>query len=221
LATANVHGPAYLDLAPAAHARGKVVLPGSKSISNRTLLLAALADGTTTLRGLLDADDVDRMLDALAALGIRLERVAGTRDVVVYGTGGTIPAPSAELFLGNAGTAFRPLTAVLALAGGSYALTGVPRMHERPIGDLVDALRALGADIRYLDQEGFPPLTIGPGLAGAVNGPDRVTVRGDVSSQFVSALLMALPRPDARAARSRFRSRAISSPDPMSRSRRT
>lgn len=190
---AIVHEHAYLDLAPVARARGSVVLPGSKSISNRTLLLAALADGVTRLHGLLAADDVDRMLDALASLGVRFERDAGTGDVVVHGTRGAFPARAAELFLGNAGTAFRPLTAVLALAGGSYGLTGVPRMHERPIGDLVDALRTLGADIRYRGKERFPPLAIGPGSTGARGTPDRVSVRGDVSSQFLSALLMGLP----------------------------
>jgi 3-phosphoshikimate 1-carboxyvinyltransferase len=185
--------PAFLDLTPLAGARGTVALPGSKSISNRTLLLAALAAGDTDVRGLLDADDVDRMLDALATLGIAVDRRDGTRDFRVHGAAGAVPVTAARLFLGNAGTAFRPLTAVLALAGGTYELSGVPRMHERPIGDLVDALRALGADVRYLGNEGYPPLAIGPGRASAPGAPDRVAVRGDVSSQFLSALLMALP----------------------------
>ncbi len=185
--------PAHLDLPPLARAAGEVALPGSKSISNRTLLLAALADGPTRVRGLLDADDVDRMLEALDALGIAVLHEPGTRDFVVHGRGGTIPRRAARLFLGNAGTAIRPLTAVLALSGGEYEVSGVPRMHERPIGDLVDALRALGADIRYLGQPGFPPLAIGPGNLVAPTAPDRVRVRGDVSSQFLSALLMALP----------------------------
>jgi len=184
---------AFLDLVPMSRAEGAVALPGSKSISNRTLLLAALAAGDTTLSGLLDADDVDRMQEALAALGIKVDGIAGTRDFVVHGQGGVIPVKAARLNLGNAGTALRPLTAVLALAGGRYEISGVARMHERPIGDLVDALRALGADIRYLGTAGFPPLAIGPGTASAAGAPDRVTVRGDVSSQFVSALLMALP----------------------------
>ncbi len=188
----------HLDLAPAARAEGIVALPGSKSISNRTLLLAALADGVTTVRGLLDAEDVDRMLEALAGIGIPIEHVAGTRDFLVHGQGGNVPVKAARLFLGNAGTAFRPLTAALAFAGGQFELSGVARMHERPIGDLVDALRFLGADIRYLGNPGFPPLAIGPGRADSAGIPDLVTVRGDVSSQFTSALLMALPIATAR-----------------------
>ena len=194
-ASAATGRPAFLDLPPLAGARGTVALPGSKSISNRTLLLAALAAGDTTVRGLLDADDVDRMLDALARLGVAVERIGATRDSRIRGTHGVIPVATATLFLGNAGTAFRPLTAVLALAGGRYELSGVPRMHERPIGDLVDAVRALGADVRYLGADGYPPLAIGTGSTGA---PDRVAVRGDVSSQFLSALLMALPLVTAR-----------------------
>jgi 3-phosphoshikimate 1-carboxyvinyltransferase len=192
---------ATLDLAPLSRAEGVVALPGSKSISNRTLLLAALASGDTRLSGLLDADDVDRMKEALAVLGIAVETVPGTRDVIVRGQGGVIPVKAARLHLGNAGTAFRPLTAVLALAGGRYELAGVPRMHERPIGDLVDALRALGADIRYLDRPGYPPLALEPGRVHDAGAPDRVSVRGDVSSQFTSALLMAVPLVSARAGR--------------------
>jgi 3-phosphoshikimate 1-carboxyvinyltransferase len=209
---ANRVAAPFLDLAPVARAEGTVDLPGSKSISNRTLLLAALAEGDTQLSGLLDADDVDRMLDALATLGIRITQVASTRDFVVEGQGGVIPVQYARLHLGNAGTAFRPLTAALALSGGDYELSGVPRMHERPIGDLVDALRLLGADIRYLGNAGFPPLAIGPFAAspgaqriGSVDAPavpSRVTVKGNVSSQFTSALLMALPLVTARGDRS-------------------
>jgi len=190
----------HLDLAPVARVEGSVALPGSKSISNRTLLLAALAHGDTIVRGLLDADDVLRMREALATLGIRIEPQSAT-DFLVHGGAGVIPVKRASLFLGNAGTAFRPLTAVLALAGGDYELAGVPRMHERPIGDLVDALLALGADVRYRERTGFPPLTIGPGRVAAATTPDRVAVRGNVSSQFLSALLMALPVITARSAR--------------------
>ena len=178
----------FLDLPPLMSAHGSVRLPGSKSISNRVLLLAALSAGVTEVRDLLHSDDTERMLDALRILGVNVESL-GDNAYRVTGCGGNFPVKEAKLFLGNAGTAFRPLTAALALAGGSYELSGVPRMHERPIGDLVDALRQLGADIRYLGNEGFPPLQISPAkLAG-----DTVQVRGDVSSQFLTGLLMALP----------------------------
>jgi 3-phosphoshikimate 1-carboxyvinyltransferase len=192
--------PAYLDLAPLAAAQGEIALPGSKSITNRTLLLAALASGTTRVTELLDADDVDRMREALAALGVRLEATAAPRELVVHGANGEFASRNAKLFLGNAGTAFRPLTAALAFCGGHYELSGVARMHERPIGDLVDALRMLGADIRYLGNAGYPPLAIGPGSV-ASSDAQRVAVRGDVSSQFLSALLMALPLVTARRGR--------------------
>ncbi|MGO8755494.1 MAG: 3-phosphoshikimate 1-carboxyvinyltransferase [Gallionellaceae bacterium] len=178
----------FLDLPPLRSAHGTVRLPGSKSISNRVLLLAALSAGTTDVRDLLHSDDTERMLDALRTLGVKVESL-GDNAYRVTGCGGNFPVKDARLYLGNAGTAFRPLTAALALAGGTYELSGVARMHERPIGDLVDALRQLGADIRYLGNEGFPPLQVVPAtLAG-----DRVQVRGDVSSQFLTGLLMALP----------------------------
>ena len=179
----------FLDLPPLLGARGTVRLPGSKSISNRSLLLAALAEGETRIFDLLASDDTERMLEALEALGVecRFESEGVCR---VKGVGGAFAVKQAELFLGNAGTAFRPLTAALALSGGKYRLSGVPRMHERPIGDLVEGLRQLGADVECLADEGFPPLAIHPGKiqAGGV-----VQVRGDVSSQFLTALLMALP----------------------------
>ena len=177
-----------LELAPIARAEGVVALPGSKSISNRMLLLAAVAEGTTPLTGLLEADDTARMLEALRALGVRVRDEGGA--CVVEGVAGAFPQRSGALFLGNAGTAVRPLTAALAVLGGDYTIAGVPRMHERPIGDLVDALRALGCDVRYLGNEGYPPLAIGA-CGGRAGG--RVAIRGDVSSQFLSALLMALP----------------------------
>ncbi|MFZ2161259.1 MAG: bifunctional 3-phosphoshikimate 1-carboxyvinyltransferase/cytidylate kinase [Sideroxyarcus sp.] len=184
----------FLELPPLMSAHGTVRLPGSKSISNRVLLLAALAEGATEVRDLLHSDDTERMLDALRTLGVKVESL-GNIAYRVTGCGGNFPNKQAELFLGNAGTAFRPLVAALALSGGSYEMfggtSGSPggRMHERPIGDLVDALRQLGADIRYLGNEGFPPLRISPAnLAG-----DTVQVRGDVSSQFLTGLLMALP----------------------------
>ena len=179
----------FLDLPPLVSARGTVRLPGSKSISNRVLLLAALAEGTTEVRDLLQSDDTARMLEALQALGVKVESLAG-EAYRVHGCAGNFPVREADLFLGNAGTAFRPLTAALALAGGSYKLSGVARMHERPIGDLVDGLRQLGADIAYLGNEGFPPLQLQP---ATIRSGGVVKVRGDVSSQFLTGLLMALP----------------------------
>ncbi|HWA12388.1 MAG TPA: bifunctional 3-phosphoshikimate 1-carboxyvinyltransferase/cytidylate kinase [Burkholderiales bacterium] len=181
--------PPYLDLGPLHRAAGVVRLPGSKSISNRTLLLAALAQGQTRILDLLDADDVDRMLDALGKLGVRIDRGVRAGEVLVTGCPQGFAQKRADLFLGNAGTAFRPLTAVLAVLGGHYTLSGVARMHERPIRDLVDALRELGADVQYRANEGYPPLEIRP---GNIRG-GHIRVRGDVSSQFLTALLMALP----------------------------
>lgn len=179
----------YLDIGPLRSAWGRVALPGSKSISNRTLLLAALSSGETEIRDLLASDDVDRMLDSLDRLGVKVTPTGQPNAYRVLGSGG-IPVKDSDLFLGNAGTAIRPLTAALALAQGHYILSGVPRMHERPIGDLVDGLRQLGADIRYLEREGFPPIEIRP---AAIRVGDAIRVRGDVSSQFLTALLMALP----------------------------
>src|SRR5262245_50022345 len=153
----------HLDLAPVATVGGEVRLPGSKSISNRTLLLAALAEGDTRIDELLESDDTQVMLDALDRLGVANTRDAATRSVAVHGCGGRFPNPHADLFLGNAGTAFRPLTAVLAVLGGDYRLAGVARMHERPIRDLVDALRQIGAKIEYGAKEGYPPLRIAEG----------------------------------------------------------
>lgn len=178
-----------LELAPIAKVRGTVRLPGSKSISNRTLLLAALAEGNTRVRDVLDSDDTRYMVDALRALGVEI-RDEGANTLLVRGTGGAFPMREAELFLGNAGTAVRPLTAVLAIAGGEYKLSGVPRMYERPIGDLVDALRSIGARIEYLGDQGFPPLHIHPGNI-VLERPVRI--RGATSSQYLTGLLMALP----------------------------
>jgi len=173
-----------LELKPIRRAAGKVRLPGSKSISNRVLLLAALASGDTEVSGLLDADDTRVMRDALAKLGVRFWRRR------VRGVGGPFPVKKAELFLGNASTAFRPLTAALVMTGGEYRLAGAPRMHERPIGDLVNALRGIGADVEYLGADGYPPLALHP---AAIKLNEPVTVKGDVSSQFLTALLIALP----------------------------
>jgi 3-phosphoshikimate 1-carboxyvinyltransferase len=175
----------HLDLGPTPRAWGTVRMPGSKSISNRVLLLAALSEGPTRIRDLLDADDTRVMLDALEHLGVRIDHDTTT----VHGVSGVFPVKSAQLDLGNAGTAFRPLTAVLALSKGEYRLSGTRRMLERPIADLVDALRDLGAQIDYLGEAGFPPLAT---RAGTVRRRS-VRVRGDVSSQYLSALLMAAP----------------------------
>lgn len=181
--------PEFLDLASARLAQGEVRLPGSKSISNRVLLLAALAQGTTEIHGLLDSDDTRVMLAALEKLGVGLVRDAVDR-VRVTGCGARFPQSQADLFLGNAGTAVRPLTAALSLMGGDYTISGVPRMHERPIGDLVDALRALGAQIDYTGQTGYPPLHLGRGTVGREGA---VQIAGNVSSQFLTALLLAAP----------------------------
>ena len=179
---------AFIDLPTLQSAGGTITLPGSKSISNRVLLLAALTEGRTTLHDVLDSDDTRVMLDALRALGCDIGQTGNT--VVIDGLGGHPKHSEARLFMGNAGTAIRPLTAALALMGGSYDLSGVPRMHERPIGDLVDALRQLGCRIDYTGQDGYPPLHIGQPVL-KLDAPIRV--RGDVSSQFLTALLMALP----------------------------
>ena len=179
----------FLDLAPLNHARGTVKLPGSKSISNRSLLLAALANGTTEVRDLLESDDTAVMLTALKALGIDVQP-HGDSTYTVRGAGGVFPVKQATLFMGNAGTAIRPLTAALALSSGDYRLSGVPRMHERPIGDLVDGLRGIGASLDYLANPGFPPLAIHP---AQIDARAPIKVRGDVSSQFLTALLMAAP----------------------------
>lgn len=186
--TQQKHYPQHIDLEPVLHAAGTVRLPGSKSISNRTLLLAALAEGTTTIHDMLASDDTMVMLGALRSLGIRWDEV-DERTVIVHGNGGVLPEAAADLFMGNAGTAIRPLTAALAVIGGDYLLHGVSRMHERPIGDLVDALNAVGAQIEYTGEQGFPPLRIRRGHITA----NRMAVRGNVSSQFLTALLMAAP----------------------------
>ena len=178
----------FLDLPALSGANGAVRLPGSKSISNRVLLLAALCEGTTVLHDVLDSDDTRVMLAAIAHLGCRVETAGHT--ITITGMAGRINQATGVLFMGNAGTAIRPLTAALAVLGGEFELRGVPRMHERPIRDLVDALRPLGCQISYLENDGYPPLRIGqPQLRLGM----PIQVRGDVSSQFLTALLMALP----------------------------
>jgi len=203
----------FLDLPPMTGASGTVQLPGSKSISNRVLLLAGLASGTTAIHDLLDSDDTQVMLQALRCLGCGVDNAAGVCRIT--GLGGRLRVHEAQLFLGNAGTAMRPLTAALAVLaatqGGSFELRGVQRMHERPIADLVQALRALGCQIEELGQPGYPPLRVHGQAQGqaedqshdppcrplALDAPIRI--RGDVSSQFLTALLMAMPLVEAQA----------------------
>ena len=191
-----MYATSFLDIPPLQSAGGLVRLPGSKSISNRVLLLAALSAGTTDVLDLLDSDDTQVMLKGLAQLGCHLETLADGA-LRVHGLGGQLTVKQAELFLGNAGTAMRPLTAALALLasqqGGQFELSGVPRMHERPIGDLVDALRQLGCPVTCLAQEGYPPLRLGDGAVHRLRLGEPIRVRGDVSSQFLTALLLALP----------------------------
>jgi 3-phosphoshikimate 1-carboxyvinyltransferase len=192
----------FLDLPPLARAAGTIRLPGSKSISNRVLLLAALAEGTTVIHDLLDSDDTEVMRSALRQLGCSVEPRGPALQVT--GLGGRLVNRSANLFLGNAGTAMRPLTATLAVLaagqGGRFELDGVARMRERPIGDLVDALRRLGCPIDYLGAEGYPPLRLGVASA-PLDAASPIRVRGDVSSQFLTALLLALPLVPASAER--------------------
>ena len=179
-----------LTLTPVTSIDGEVNVPGSKSLSNRALLLAALAEGTTTLTNLLDSDDIRHMLKALTQLGVSYELSECKTECTVQGLGGAFNhAEHLELFLGNAGTAMRPLCAALAASSVNVTLTGEPRMEERPIGDLVDALLEAGADIKYLKNDGYPPLHI----AGKTLQGGKLSVDGSVSSQFLTALLMAAP----------------------------
>lgn len=181
--------PPYLDLPLVMHAQGVVKLPGSKSISNRILLLAALAKGDTQIKELLASDDTFVMLNALTQLGVNWQQEESTQNYTVQGTAGKFPQHHADLFMGNAGTAIRPLVAALAVLGGDYTMHGVARMHERPIGDLVEALNEIGAQITYTGEQGFPPLYI---RTGRIHG-QKIRVNGSVSSQFLTALLMAAP----------------------------
>ncbi|MDO4706741.1 MAG: 3-phosphoshikimate 1-carboxyvinyltransferase, partial [Comamonadaceae bacterium] len=195
----STHRPAFLDLPPLQAAHGTVQLPGSKSISNRVLLLAGLCSGATVLSGVLDSDDTRVMLAALQHIGCGVARGEGD-TVTITGIGAQLPAGVAqqadaplELFLGNAGTAMRPLTAALAMLGGHFLLTGVPRMYERPIGDLVDGLQQLDCEVHYAGNNGYPPLRIGPRRLPVGDAARSIRVRGDVSSQFLTALLLAAP----------------------------
>ncbi len=184
----------FLDLPPLLAAGGSVRLPGSKSISNRVLLLAGLSHGVTTIHDLLESDDTQVMLEALAALGCRIER--DDRLIRITGTGGALAAREADIFLGNSGTSVRTVTAALALLataqGGRFTIRGVPRMHERPIGDLIDALRPLGCHIECIAKEGYPPLVLGDGTPHTLVLSAPIRVRGNVSSQFLTGLLQAL-----------------------------
>ncbi len=177
----------FIDLPPAKHAQGTITLPGSKSISNRVLLLSALAEGSTRINGLLQSDDTQVMLAALQQLGVQITTHA--QDSVTVSGVAQFPVKNAALFMGNAGTAIRPLTAALVMMGGHYTLSGVARMHERPIGDLVEGLQEMGAQVSYLGTPGYPPLEI----HAAQSLRDRVRVQGSVSSQFLTAVLMAAP----------------------------
>ncbi len=178
-----------LTLSPISRINGEIHLPGSKSVSNRALLLAALAQGTTTLTNLLVSDDTSHMLNSLETLGVPFELSQEGTHCVIHGQGKPLRAQNVELFLGNSGTSMRSLCAALCLGQGNYTLTGEERMEERPINDLVDALRQAGAEITYLKNDGFPPLRIqGTGLHGG-----EISIDGSVSSQFLTALLLAAP----------------------------
>ena len=183
------HFPSFIDLNPVTRTQGIIHLPGSKSISNRTLLLAALAVGDTKISELLASDDTLIMLSALQTLGVSWQQKGISQDYLVHGVAGKFPVKKAELFMGNAGTAIRPLVAALSVLGGDYTLHGVQRMHERPIADLVDALQGVGAEISYTGVHGFPPLHIHRGQIRSLGWQ----VRGNVSSQFLTALLLAAP----------------------------
>ncbi|NOU49278.1 3-phosphoshikimate 1-carboxyvinyltransferase [Pseudoalteromonas sp. JBTF-M23] len=178
-----------LTLKPITKVSGSVTLPGSKSLSNRILLLAALSEGTTQVHNLLDSDDIRHMLSALAQMGVEVTLSEDKTVATVRGCAGKLNTPNEPLFLGNAGTAYRPLTAVLAATSGHFELVGEPRMEERPIGHLVDAMQALGADIEYLKNKDYPPLRI----AGKAIHGGEVEIDGSISSQFLTALLMAAP----------------------------
>ena len=178
-----------LEIQPTGALRGSIRPPGSKSITNRALVCAALAEGTSILRGALDSEDTRVMIESLDRLGIRVEADAGRETLTIHGCAGSIPAEGADLFVANSGTTIRFLTAMLTLGEGTFRLDGIERMRQRPIGDLLAALNQLGADCRGEISAGFPPIVVAAnGLKGG-----RATVRGEISSQFLSALLMATP----------------------------
>lgn len=184
--------PSSLLIPPLNRASGVVTLPGSKSLSNRALLLAALCERETKVENVLNSDDTAVMLQALEKLGITCHRISNVNvpTYTIYGQGGSFPSKQADIFVGNAGTVVRPLVAALTIVGGEYSIHGVKRMHERPIADLVDALRQMGAEINYLQNAGFPPLMIRP---SKITLPPVLTIKGNVSSQFLTSLLMTIP----------------------------
>ena len=178
-----------LRLDPIRRISGSITLPGSKSLSNRVLLLAMLSEGETLIENLLDSDDVRRMVDALAKLKISYEEDRPNKKIRVRGVVGRIPVVEAKLFLGNAGTAIRPLTAALTLGHGRFVLDGIERMRERPIQDLLDGLNQLGAHVRSIYNTGCPPVEIiADGLLGGVT-----ELSGAISSQYLSAILLTSP----------------------------
>jgi len=184
--------PDKLTLSPIQKISGSVVLPGSKSLSNRILLLSMLAEGKTEIQNLLDSDDVRRMVEALETLGIQLEENRAENLITVSGTSGIIPVKEATLMLGNAGTAIRPLTAAMTLGHGRFVLDGVQRMRERPIIDLVNGLSQLGANLRCINGTDCPPVeVIADGLPGGIT-----RLSGAISSQYLTAILLAAPYAD-------------------------
>jgi 3-phosphoshikimate 1-carboxyvinyltransferase len=184
--------PDKLTLSPIQKISGSVVLPGSKSLSNRILLLSMLAEGKTEIQNLLDSDDVRRMVEALETLGIQLEENRAENLITVSGTSGIIPVKEATLMLGNAGTAIRPLTAAMTLGHGRFVLDGVQRMRERPIIDLINGLSQLGANLRCINGTDCPPVeVIADGLPGGIT-----RLSGAISSQYLTAILLAAPYAD-------------------------
>ena len=178
-----------LTLSPIRKISGIVNLPGSKSLSNRILLLSMLAKGQTEIQNLLDSDDIRRMVEALEKLGIQLEENRAENRISVSGTAGLIPVSEATLMLGNAGTAIRPLTAAMTLGHGRFVLDGVARMRERPIIDLVDGLSQLGANLSCLNGTDCPPVeVIADGLPGG-----KTRLSGAISSQYLTAILLVAP----------------------------
>lgn len=178
-----------IEIQPTGPLRGSIRPPGSKSITNRALVCAALADGESVLTGALDSEDTRVMIDALGQLGLTVGHDTDAHTIRVLGSAGRLPATQADLYVANSGTTVRFLTALVTLAHGSFRLDGTPRMRKRPIGDLLDALRQLGANVESQSPGGCPPVEVrARGLPGG-----RATVAGSISSQFLSGLLMAAP----------------------------